>query len=501
MSPEEGGKRMLCSNCGFTNTDDARFCEMCGTPLVPPAPVPTETDSSRICPNCGTVNGGVGKFCRNCGSTLDPAGERSVALPETPSPAKPRRPRKKKLPVETAPPEDTSESEILSRPPSPETEEFPPEKPRRAPRKRRAPGEEATSAATLREEPAPGDLPVTPEEAPSSAGEDPARDTTGEETFPPSLPSPTEAAEIDEARAIEEKLASPESPMPPSETEVDMADLDTLLFGEAPDRGEGQGLLVPDEASREGAEEETRETLPPAEDLLPSALGEIPPEDAVSPPPEGAASPEDKIPGEMITGSGPGTSEPAPEPAAPSPDSSGGEYLSMEELQDLVNRAAGLEPKSFDSPSPGEPERVSAPSAPPPAPPETLSPGGKTEAEEGSDPKPPERAGTTLPMDPVPEGPPDRTGPVASSPTEPAPTTVAPAETAQPVAPRFQMPRLSMPRLSMPRFRIPGIPFRRIGRFVGRALLGTLKGLGLALLYLLLLTLGGGIGILLAKLF
>jgi hypothetical protein len=53
----------------------------------------------------------------------------------------------------------------------------------------------------------------------------------------------------------------------------------------------------------------------------------------------------------------------------------------------------------------------------------------------------------------------------------------------------------------MPRFRIPGIPFRRIGRFVGRALLGTLKGLGLALLYLLLLTLGGGIGILLAKLF
>ncbi len=49
---------MVCPNCKFTNSDEARFCENCGQPL------------EQACPNCGRPVSASARFCRHCGHNL-----------------------------------------------------------------------------------------------------------------------------------------------------------------------------------------------------------------------------------------------------------------------------------------------------------------------------------------------------------------------------------------------------------------------------------------------
>lgn len=58
-----------CVNCGKELSDDARFCDSCGTPVV------AQTSKKRVehagtvykCPNCGEVLGGFVAICPGCG--------------------------------------------------------------------------------------------------------------------------------------------------------------------------------------------------------------------------------------------------------------------------------------------------------------------------------------------------------------------------------------------------------------------------------------------------
>ncbi len=61
---------MNCSQCGFENPSDAKFCQNCGHSL------------DVICPNCQTPNAPAAKFCKNCGQRLT-----AEALPVSPPPA------------------------------------------------------------------------------------------------------------------------------------------------------------------------------------------------------------------------------------------------------------------------------------------------------------------------------------------------------------------------------------------------------------------------------
>src|SRR5437879_8024513 len=45
------GARMICSNCGTENRDEAKFCDGCGATLA------------RTCPSCGSVVRPQAKFC------------------------------------------------------------------------------------------------------------------------------------------------------------------------------------------------------------------------------------------------------------------------------------------------------------------------------------------------------------------------------------------------------------------------------------------------------
>ncbi len=62
MPPRRGrlhsGPVRICSNCGTGNPDTARFCQSCGSSLVP------------ACPVCGTERPEGGRFCPSCGSPL-----------------------------------------------------------------------------------------------------------------------------------------------------------------------------------------------------------------------------------------------------------------------------------------------------------------------------------------------------------------------------------------------------------------------------------------------
>jgi len=49
---------MKCTNCGFENPSDARFCQNCGRQL------------DQRCLNCGTLNPPDARFCKNCGNSL-----------------------------------------------------------------------------------------------------------------------------------------------------------------------------------------------------------------------------------------------------------------------------------------------------------------------------------------------------------------------------------------------------------------------------------------------
>lgn len=57
---------MKCTNCGFENRPDARFCKQCGQPL-PAQPTPP---ASVICPACGATAKPGALFCPRCGKPL-----------------------------------------------------------------------------------------------------------------------------------------------------------------------------------------------------------------------------------------------------------------------------------------------------------------------------------------------------------------------------------------------------------------------------------------------
>jgi class 3 adenylate cyclase/ketosteroid isomerase-like protein len=51
--------RRVCTACGTTNEEDARFCEGCGGSLA------------RVCASCGVEASAAARFCRGCGAPLD----------------------------------------------------------------------------------------------------------------------------------------------------------------------------------------------------------------------------------------------------------------------------------------------------------------------------------------------------------------------------------------------------------------------------------------------
>lgn len=54
-----------CPTCETQNSEDARFCNVCGTPQPESAPA-----SAAFCPNCGAVQEPGASFCPNCGTKL-----------------------------------------------------------------------------------------------------------------------------------------------------------------------------------------------------------------------------------------------------------------------------------------------------------------------------------------------------------------------------------------------------------------------------------------------
>jgi hypothetical protein len=77
---EESG--MQCPQCQHANTAEAKFCDQCGTRLVP------------RCPSCGCENATEARFCNQCGTRL--TGHETathaaplVTLPTTPSTPEP----------------------------------------------------------------------------------------------------------------------------------------------------------------------------------------------------------------------------------------------------------------------------------------------------------------------------------------------------------------------------------------------------------------------------
>ncbi|MEX3962232.1 adenylate/guanylate cyclase domain-containing protein [Paraburkholderia sp. EG286B] len=63
---------MRCTNCGFENLNQARFCEACGTPLT------------RTCPRCGHQAAAAARFCNECGAPLGAAPESARSTAEAP---------------------------------------------------------------------------------------------------------------------------------------------------------------------------------------------------------------------------------------------------------------------------------------------------------------------------------------------------------------------------------------------------------------------------------
>jgi len=64
---------MKCTNCGFENRDNARFCKKCGEPL-PAQQQPTRQAArppqGAICPACGATAKPGARFCPRCGKPL-----------------------------------------------------------------------------------------------------------------------------------------------------------------------------------------------------------------------------------------------------------------------------------------------------------------------------------------------------------------------------------------------------------------------------------------------
>ena len=57
---------MICSNCGFTNEDDAQLCVICGETLTPSTPQPAATEE-QLCPECGHKGESWLGLCPKCG--------------------------------------------------------------------------------------------------------------------------------------------------------------------------------------------------------------------------------------------------------------------------------------------------------------------------------------------------------------------------------------------------------------------------------------------------
>jgi len=80
---------MRCSECGFDNPADTRFCTNCGAKLeapAPPPPSPPPTTSTRYCPQCGSVVRPEARFCDRCGQDLSKEVVRPApAAPQAPS--------------------------------------------------------------------------------------------------------------------------------------------------------------------------------------------------------------------------------------------------------------------------------------------------------------------------------------------------------------------------------------------------------------------------------
>ncbi len=613
---------MLCSECGFTNSEDSRFCEMCGTPLLPPA-LSDDEPEARLCPSCGTANGPIGKFCRRCGTPLDPPapaepgpppGEDALsALPPssagTPeAPPKPRRgrPRKAKpLPSEPAASEerpkrrgrrpaagrprpddsaspgpaevDVSVGESLLAP-SPATEA--PPAPLRAP-------EEPSSdelltrtkaASEAGETEAVEPLPLSPAGTPSAPAEAEETDLSGEPLeFPQETPSGIDFAEMEsllrdleylsgDAIPVPEPSVSalsegengpaPEPPAPadlPAETpssspigeeeprlaeetpgepfrplrEEAPGELEALLFGPAPLREDRREEGHPEGKAPPGAREETPrpalggEPFPPEAGILPgpelfdeteepvaeepgrepSVPPEVPEsEDPADTPPEGPSL----LPELGVHVPDPGEDRGAEEPSPPS-ERSDLDGLAREEAASdeapLPPLPQGEDPTGGEEgPSIGEDPAAEA------LPPSTtdLPPlSGERGTEEGYGPTVAPAAEVEKPLAPEPtETPRPEAVPQAESASpepvpEPGPLTppsAPPPEGFEGEEPRRRLPRLRLrlPRFSLPRIPLPRIPLKGI-------LLGGLKGLGLLLFYVLLLFVGGGIGLLLAR--
>lgn len=56
-----------CKKCGYLNTEDAVFCENCGTKLVELK----QPKKTKECKKCGYLNAEDAFFCENCGTKLD----------------------------------------------------------------------------------------------------------------------------------------------------------------------------------------------------------------------------------------------------------------------------------------------------------------------------------------------------------------------------------------------------------------------------------------------
>ncbi|WP_321924206.1 adenylate/guanylate cyclase domain-containing protein [Paraburkholderia guartelaensis] len=63
---------MRCTNCGFENLNQARFCAACGTMLT------------RTCPRCGHEAAAAARFCNECGAQLSGAAESAQSAAEPP---------------------------------------------------------------------------------------------------------------------------------------------------------------------------------------------------------------------------------------------------------------------------------------------------------------------------------------------------------------------------------------------------------------------------------
>lgn len=82
----------FCPQCGVDNPPAARFCDQCGTALIPAtasatATVPTSTPAAGpvVCPQCGAAAIPGEAFCDNCGAPLAAPAKPAAAVPAPPS--------------------------------------------------------------------------------------------------------------------------------------------------------------------------------------------------------------------------------------------------------------------------------------------------------------------------------------------------------------------------------------------------------------------------------